>query len=58
MKYRIPVTVIVLGELDVEADSFAEAKLAAMEMADDEWQNMDPNECSVPEHVTEAMCKR
>lgn len=57
MKYKIPVTVIVLGEVEVEASDFEKAKISAMEIAGADWQDMEPNEVSVPEHLTEAMCR-
>jgi hypothetical protein len=56
MKFEIPVTVIVLGEVKVEAESFEAAKLLAMEMAGETWDRMDLNEVSVPSHLTESMC--
>lgn len=57
MKFQIPVTVIVLGEVEVEADSFDAAKEAAMDVAAETWDRMDLNEISVPSHLTAEMCE-
>lgn len=58
MKFEIPVTVTVLGEVKVEADTFEAAKLLAMEMAGETWDRMDLNEVSVPRNASEEDCRR
>lgn len=57
MKYLIPITVTMLGEIEVEADDFERAKLEALKQGGDNLDVLDVNEVSVPDHVTEEMCR-
>lgn len=56
MKYRIPVTIVLVGEVLVEAHNFDDAKEEAIVAAWDEWRDMTPNEVSIQFNVSQDQC--
>jgi hypothetical protein len=55
--WRIPVTVTLIGDVELEAPSFDDAKTYAMDWAATEWGDLDLLETEIQHGVTEKECR-